>query len=237
MATFSMTETVNLSLTPGGIEPIVNVGQYDVGSRTLKFNLGGYSIPDGAAAEVRGTKPDRTGFTYACDITDGTASIVVQDQMTACAGRVRCELEIRSKDAPAAVIHTARFILKVDKSPLDDTTVISDSELSLLETAGNSARAAAESASAAKASETNASKSAESATQSASAAKTSADTVGESAKVAMASADAAKASETNAATSALAAAESAKDAAFDALGLYVDSDGYMCQALDGEPRN
>lgn len=230
--------TIPLSIDPGGIEPIINVSQYDAGVREINFNFTDYSLPSDATVKVRGTKPDGKGFVYyASTSPGGGASIFVEDQMTACAGRVRCELEIRSKDAPTAVIHTARFILKVDKSPLDDTTVISDSELSLLETAGNSARAAAESASAAKASETNASKSAQSATQSASAAKAAADTVGESAKAAMASADAAKASETNAITSALAAAESAKDAAFDALGLYVDSDGYMCQALDGETRN
>ena len=170
----SITTVVQLSTEPGGIEPIVNVGQYDVGSRTLKFNLGSYSIPDGAAAEVRGTKPDRTGFTYACDTTDGTASIAVQDQMTACAGRVRCELAISQN---GTILHTARFVLRVDASPLDSATPISKTEIAALESLEQSAaKSATDSAASAAASAKSATESAASAAASAKSALDAAET-------------------------------------------------------------
>ncbi len=124
-------------MEPGGIEPTVHVSQYDAGSRTLLFDFGpSYSIPSGASVSIRGTKPDKTGFAYPCTIASGKASVVVQDQMTVCAGRVPCEVRI---EVDGTRIHSATFVLDVKPSALDDTTVISDSELSLLETAGNSA--------------------------------------------------------------------------------------------------
>lgn len=207
------TKTIPLSIEPGGIEPIINVSQYDSGVRKINFDLTDYSLPSDATVRVRGSKPDGKGFVYTTYTGPGDrVSIFVEDQMTACAGLVRCELEIRSNDSPSDVIHTARFTLKVDKSPLDDTTVISDSELSLLETAGNSARAAAESASAAKASADSASGSEANAAASASAASSSAKAIASSASEAASSATAAKTSETNASTFASTASSAASAA-------------------------
>ena len=183
MATSPTTVTVNLSVVPGSILPVVHVSQYDVGSRTLKFNLVSYTIPDGATVAIRGTKPDKTGFSYACTVADGGASVVVRDQMTVCAGRVRCELTISQN---GTILHTARFVLDVDKAPLDSATAISKTDMSTIEKATQdaaksatdsaaSADSASSAASAAGKSQIAAANSATSAAQSASAAKTSAE--------------------------------------------------------------
>lgn len=130
-------KTIALSIEPGGIEPTVHVSQYDAGSRTLLFDFGSsYSIPSGASVSIRGTKPDKTGFAYPCAMESGKASVVVQDQMTVCAGRVRCELAISQN---GTILHTARFVLRVDASPLNSTTPISKTEIAALESLEQSA--------------------------------------------------------------------------------------------------
>lgn len=192
MAASPTTVTVNLPVVPGSILPIVHVSQYDVGSRTLKFNLVSYTIPDGATVAIRGTKPDKTGFSYACTVADGGASVVVRDQMTVCAGRVRCELAISQN---GTILHTARFVLDVDKAPLDSATAISKTDMSTIEKATQDA--------------------AKSATDSAA----SADSASSAASAAGKSQTAAANSATSAANSASAAAESADKAAKIAAGI------------------
>ena len=212
-----ITTTVSLSITPGGIEPIVNVGQYDVGSRTLLFDFGSsYSIPDGAIVSIRGTKPDKTGFAYSCTVDSGKASVVVQDQMTACAGRVPCEVLI---EVDGTRLHSATLVLVVKPSALADDTKISESDFSILESVGDvsqSVRAAAASAAAAKTSESNAAASQKAAAMSASAAAVSESAAAshlsdaeDSASQAKSAANSAKTSAANAASSASAAAKSA----------------------------
>jgi hypothetical protein len=170
-----ITTTVSLSITPGGIEPVVHVSQYDVGSRTLLFDFGSsYSIPDGAIVSIRGTKPDKTGFAYSCTVDSGKASVVVQDQMTACAGRVRCELAISQS---GTILHTSRFVLRVDASPLDSATPISKTEIAALESLEQSAaKSATDSAASAAASAKSATESAASAAASAKSALDAAET-------------------------------------------------------------
>lgn len=198
-----MQKTIYISIEPGGIEPFVHVSQYDTGSRTLLFDFGpSYSIPAGASVSIRGTKPDKTGFAYPCAITSGKASVVVQDQMTVCAGRVPCEVRI---EVDGTRIHSATFVLDVKPSALADDIKISETELPIVEGAQRAAFAAEESKNAALNSQNAASTSATQAASSAAAASGSAS-------AASASATASKASEANAADSAKAAAQSASAA-------------------------
>ena len=63
------TQTINLDLIPNGVNPVINVSQYDAG-QTWLFNLflngSAFTIPTGSSVTIRGTKRDSTGFVYAC---------------------------------------------------------------------------------------------------------------------------------------------------------------------------
>lgn len=231
------TQTVNLNLTPSGVPPIVHLKQYDRESRTITCTVYDgsalFSAPSSASATIRGTKPDHTGFEYSANISGSMVTFTVQTQMTVLAGDVPAEIRITSG---SQILGTATIILRVEPSALSSNVTVSKTDLPLIaEAAKNIADAKnyMESASA------------------------SASSAASSASAASASQAAAKTSETNAAASASAAAESAKTAAaseknamsatpdgysklastFNALGLYVDSDGYPCHAINDEAQD
>ena len=130
------TQNIDINLIPGGIPPIVHASQFDVQTNAVVFTLymdnSLYTLPSGAGVIVNGKKPDSTGFTYnAASASGNTVKINVTKQMTAVFGDVVCELRISvgSQD-----VGTANFILRVEKSPLDDA-VISETVLPLIEQA------------------------------------------------------------------------------------------------------
>lgn len=129
-----ITQTYNLDLIPSGEPLVVHASQYDVGARRLAFNLyaGGvsYAVPEGAAATIRGTKPDQTGFMYAMRVNGSTVSIAIEEQMTAVYGDTLCEVTLVTSEG---VTGSANFILRVEKAPLDDDAVISETEIPALE--------------------------------------------------------------------------------------------------------
>ena len=88
-----LTSRFEIDVTPGGIPPVVNASQYDAGSRTIEFTLvsgtGDFVPPSGVKAEVRGTKPDGNGFSYEARILGRVVTVVITEQMTAAAGKVR----------------------------------------------------------------------------------------------------------------------------------------------------
>lgn len=206
----AQTITVRLSITPGGIPPVIHLSQYDKTARTLFFLLvdetGTYTVPSGASATIRGTKPDHTGFMYGCTICGTTVSVAVQDQMTVCAGRVPCELRIAGSDG--SILGTANFWLAIEATALADDTIVSKTDLPMVEKAAEAYDATKEAAASALVSERNAKASETNAASSATAAKTS---------------------ETKSANSAAAAADSAKTAASIAgigeFAFYIANDG------------
>lgn len=230
-----ITQSINLNLVPGGVRPIINVSQYDKGSRTLQivlFNgVTAYQIPDGASVTIQGTKADKTGFQYEVDSYSGNVVTTdIEQQMTVFPGDVAIELSI-SKNGDR--LGTANFILRVEPAALADDTIISETELPLIEQAveiaehiseyvqicEDSATAAAASASTANtkageasASATSAAGSATSASGSATAAAGSATAAAGSASSASDSATAASGSATSASGSASAASTSATNA-------------------------
>ena len=130
-----LTTTYDLDLSPGGVPLIIPISQYDAASRILVFNLfsneGILSLPSGLTAEVRGTKPDGTGFSYIALLSGTTVTVTVTEQMAAVAGRVKCEITLY-KGTPATnmtpassdyqQIATANFYLSVERAALDKDT-------------------------------------------------------------------------------------------------------------------
>lgn len=224
-------QNYNLNAIPSASPvPIVHVSQYDKGSRTLKFKLfggsGEYSVPSGAAVTIRGTKPDGNGFEYTATASGSTVSMDLQQQMATCAGSVRCEVRIASG---TQIIGTADFILEVKPSALNESTPLSETELPLIEKAAEGAAKIEANLSASNTAASNA------ATSEANA-KNSETNAAASASAAASSAAAAAASEKNA-MSATPDGYSKLAGTFNALGLYVDSDGYPCHAINDEAQD
>lgn len=140
----------NLNLIPDKVPVMVRASQYDALSRTIIFNIFNgselYEIPSGATVTVRGTKEDNTGFEYSCLVNGSEVSFEIQAQMTIFYGLVPCEIRITSG---TEIIGSCNFQLNIEKTPLDSSTVISETQLPLLEEAIQAATDAQQSASAA----------------------------------------------------------------------------------------
>ena len=231
-----ITEQLRLNLIPNGIPPVIHVSQYDVG-RTLQFIIyngsSQYVFTSGESAILLGTKPDGHIFIYDLTISNNVLSIDTTEQMLAIPGNVNAEIRVQGADKD---IGTANFIFAVEESPIYKDIIYSDSEIPAIEQAAANIGQAKDAASQAQAYRNGAQTAATNAAASASSASTSATN--------------AAASEANASNSAAAAAISEANAfsgtpegyaelasTFNALGLYVDSDGYTCQALFGETKD
>lgn len=128
-----ITQTYTLDLIPNFAPLVVHVSQYDVGSRTLVFNLtkSGVAYSGSATgATIKGTKPDGNGFMYSMTLDGSTASIVVTEQMTAVAGMTTCEVVLTDG---TAVLGSANFTLFVEHTALDSETVISETDIPVFE--------------------------------------------------------------------------------------------------------
>lgn len=229
-------QSFNLELIPKGVPPIIHVSQYDKGQTwTITVTEDGipFSIPAGTSVTVQGTKPDNTGFQYLGTADDSIVTFIVQQQMTVLAGEYDCELVLVNGNDQVATIN---FLLMVEAAALDDETIISETELPLIEQAAElgaviaayaqqihaDAETAASAVSTTAASETNAAASATAAASSASTATQAADDALASQTAAASSASAAATSESNAAASA-AAAQAA--IATDMTGATANADG------------
>lgn len=163
------TQTQDINVIPSGVRPVIYLSQYDNQTQALRFLLykedTAFQIPSGAAVLINGLKPDNTGFSYAGTATSGnSATFSVTQQMTAVAGDVECELRVRTE---SQIIGTLNFILRVEPAPLHDDSVLSETDIPLIEQAVDIAANLAEyiqqtidAASAASASATNAANSA-----------------------------------------------------------------------------
>lgn len=129
------TQSFNLELIPQGVAPCVYVSQYDKGQTwliSLFANNLPFNIPSGAGVVIQGTKPDSTGFQYPCTFNDNVVTATEQQQMTVIAGKVPCEIKVSQGDA---IIASLNFCLIVEPAALRDDTIISDTELPLIEEA------------------------------------------------------------------------------------------------------
>lgn len=131
------TQAINLDVIPAGVRPVIHVSQFDNQVQALRFTLykdnQPFTIPGGAAVLINGYKPDNTAFSYAATATSGqTATFSVTQQMTAVPGDVECELRVRTA---SEIIGTLNFILRVEKAPLTDDSVLSETDIPLIEQA------------------------------------------------------------------------------------------------------
>lgn len=131
------TQETNLNVIPSGVRPVIHCSQYDNNLSAIRFKLFkdnvAFTIPSGAAVIINGYKPDNTGFSYAASAISGnTATISTTQQMTAVAGDVLCELRVRTSDQ---IIGTLNFILRVEPAPLQDDTILSETDIPLIEQA------------------------------------------------------------------------------------------------------
>ena len=128
-------QAFNLELIPKGIPPIVSVSQYDKGQEWLITILKDgepFTIPAGSVVVIEGTKEDGTGFQYPCTYSGSTVTAIEQQQMTIFRGDVAVQLRITKNND---LIGTLNFIVRVEPAALADDTVISDTELPLIEEA------------------------------------------------------------------------------------------------------
>ena len=239
-----ITQEYAINMTPGAIPAVVHVSQYDAGNRNLRFLLysgnAKFIIPSSATVSIRGSKTDGTVYEYRLNTSDNTAEGPVQVQMTAVAGRHMAEIRVYDG---STVIGSANIVIMVEKSPSPENYTPSATELPLLEQASGSLATIFQSEKQTKLSESNAkasagqaASSADAAGKSATASADSATKSADSATASAASAEAAAASEKNA-MSATPDGYSKLAETFNALGLYVDSDGYPCQAINDEAQD
>ena len=127
-------QNYNLNLIPNGVPVVVKASQYDKTSRTINFSLYNgdvaFNVPAGASVYVQGTKPDNTGFQYACTFTDNIVSFDIEDQMTVLSGKYQAEIRI-TKDGD--ILGTANFVFAIERAGLTDDTQISETDLPMVE--------------------------------------------------------------------------------------------------------
>lgn len=146
-----ITQEIDLNLIPSSEPVVVHLNQYDEGYHRLICHL--YSgttpyTPTDATVKVQGTKPDKHGFQYYCDIDGSTAYVDINLQMTACMGRVPTQLIVTES---TGVTGSFAFELDVQESTLVLDVDISETDIPILteeaqEAAQRSVQAAAQSA-------------------------------------------------------------------------------------------
>ena len=231
--TTKVTNIYNLKLTPsqfGQNSIVVNCSQYDSLFRVIQFNLFNgnavYSIPEGSVVTIRGTKKDNTGFEYECEYSNNVATFPLQQQITIFPGKVPSELRITSN---GEIIGSWNFLFLVEESPLTNDTIISETQLPLLESALQAASEAENYKNLAQVSADNALQSAETASES----EANALTYSQNAQT---SANSASQSEANALTYSQNASESASEAqgfAQDSEDSATQAQGYATSASQG----
>lgn len=137
-------QTYRIDMIPDGAPVVVHVSQYDTAARRLSFELynGGvaYELPAGAVASIAGTKPDNTSFLYAMTVSGNIVSIDLKQQMALVAGDVPAEIQITGAEGK---IGSANFIIRVERGPIDENTVISETDLPIFEQLVSDAQEAA----------------------------------------------------------------------------------------------
>lgn len=127
-------QTQNLQIVPKGVKPIIRASQSDVG-RTFQLHLYDgateYTPPTGTTLRLDGIKPDKTAFSYTDNLTLSGSVITVtcKTQMTLIPGTVQCEIRMTKGSED---IGTINFDLMVEKSPINGTTDLSQTEVPAL---------------------------------------------------------------------------------------------------------
>lgn len=128
------TEIINLDCAVNTIQT-VQVSQYDSNSRMIQvrlFNEGEeVEIPETATVRIKMLKPDGHFVLNDCEVVDNIINIVVDEQMTAVAGKCKVELLIINF-VDAEVLYSTNFYLYVKESIYNNEVVESSDEYNSL---------------------------------------------------------------------------------------------------------
>ena len=121
----------NLNMVPDKGSPIhINVSQNDDKCRTFIFKLyssdGSWTAPASATATIEGRKDDGKFFSFACTYSNGEVTVIVQQQMVAVAGKVRCKIKLVSG---AETIESAPFYFVVNPKSMPVNADMSKSDV------------------------------------------------------------------------------------------------------------
>ena len=122
-------QTINTYVDAFGMLGVIHASQYDSGRqiKCLLFSDGQpYTPPAGTSVTIEAIKPDLHGISYDCELSGNEVTFSLTKQFTAVIGDVICELRLRKG---ATSIGTANFTLKVERSPINDETIISDTDI------------------------------------------------------------------------------------------------------------
>lgn len=115
-----ITQEYDIDLKATGWYPVVEMSQYDTGSRTVVLRVydGSDLVPlDGCVARIDGRRSDGVEFSASCTIgANSTVSFVVSQEMTRAAGKHVAELVII--DAQGNTAGTQNFILDVEPASM-----------------------------------------------------------------------------------------------------------------------
>ena len=125
-----VTQSINLNLVPSGIEPRINVSQYDTGLSSLVCYMyedtDAYNIPDGYTVMISGRTSVGTAFTItAAEVSGNKVVFPIKAVMTSDAGIDECEVSIingKSGD-DSEILGSANFQIVVEQAPLTKETV------------------------------------------------------------------------------------------------------------------
>lgn len=124
-----MAQAINLQITPSKVMPKIYASQFDIG-REIQISLydgaTAYIPPVGTDIRFEGKKPDGNGFSYACTYSGNVVTVITTDQMTVLAGEIPCEIRMSLNGDD---IGTLNIIFVIEKSPIDGTVPISDTEI------------------------------------------------------------------------------------------------------------
>ena len=127
-----ITQSFDLNLIPESSPVVVHCDQYDKGTGRLVISLYDENIaysPSGTA-KIQGVKPDGKGFEYDASISGNVVTANLTEQMSAVAGRVRCQIVVTETTGRTG---SFAFILDVQPSALPLDTDISESDYQLIE--------------------------------------------------------------------------------------------------------
>lgn len=115
-----ITQNYDVDLKATGERPVVEMSQFDTGSRTIVFTVyDGHDLAniDGMVARVDGTRSDGVEFSSTCTVGTGSkVSFEINQEMTKHAGKHAAELVIF--DASGNPIGTQNFIIDVEAAPM-----------------------------------------------------------------------------------------------------------------------
>ena len=144
----SIQHAAQVSLTDRAPASVVHLVQYDttvpIIAVTLTANGQLYTVPDGAAVNIRLAKPDGTYVynpAYGLSADSQTVYIAVTVQMTVCIGKLSPVVEVVIDGGTAA---TGFFVLDIDPNPIPEDAIASTDEYQTIQQLAAEVQEAAE---------------------------------------------------------------------------------------------